>query len=244
MIRLRVLGTLSIEAEPRERVAELAAQPKSLALLAYLVLARPRGFHQRDRLVGLFWPEMNQEQARAALRKALHGIRRSLGEDVVEARGTEAIAISAAAIECDALAFETAVSEGSLREALERYTGELMPGTFIRGASGFEEWIERERAYYRDRAVTVAWNLVERMAADNEATNATQVARLVAQMAGTDERILRKVLLMLSRLGDRAGAVDLYTRFSARLWKELEIQPSSETRRLIESIRLDDGRSG
>jgi DNA-binding SARP family transcriptional activator len=55
--------------------------------------------------------------------------------------------------------------------------------------------------------------------------------------AGTDERVLRRTMTMLDRLGDRAGALRVYTDFTRRLEKELEAKPSRETTELAKSLR-------
>jgi DNA-binding SARP family transcriptional activator len=72
-------------------------------------------------------------------------------------------------------------------------------------------------------------------------TNATQLARVVARLAPSDERMLRKVISLLARHGDRAGAVETYNSFAQRLWRDYETRPSPETVRLIESIQSKTG---
>jgi DNA-binding SARP family transcriptional activator len=67
------------------------AQPKRLALLAYLAAASPYGFHRRDTLLALFWPETDQGHARTALRKALHFFRHELAPAAILSRGDEEI---------------------------------------------------------------------------------------------------------------------------------------------------------
>ncbi len=57
-MRLRVLGGVQFIATDGRSLDELIAQTKPLALLAFLVLAEPHGFHRRDTLLGLFWPEL------------------------------------------------------------------------------------------------------------------------------------------------------------------------------------------
>lgn len=241
MIRLRVLGSLSLDSTADPVIGDLLAQPKAMALLSYLLLARPRGSHQRDRLVGLLWPEVDQEDARASLRKTIHRLRQSLGEEVIVSQGKESVGIAPNAIDCDAIRFSEAVESQSLREALDLYAGDLLPGFFVPDASSaFEDWLEMEREFYRERVVASAWKLVEIFAAQRELTNATQLARLVARLAPSDERMLRRVVTMLARLEDRAGAVAVYTRFAARLWKEFETKPSPETLRLIEAVQRGD----
>jgi hypothetical protein len=62
-------------------------------------------------------------------------------------------------------------------------------------------------------------------------------ARGAARHAWTDERVLRRAMTMLERIGDRAGAVKLYEGFAARLRADLEVEPSAETNPLAASIR-------
>src|SRR2546429_348307 len=66
MIELRMLGRLSLTGADGREVRGLLGQPRRLALLAYLAAASPQGFHRRDTLLALFWPELDQEHARAA----------------------------------------------------------------------------------------------------------------------------------------------------------------------------------
>src|SRR2546422_7440074 len=89
MIELRLLGRLSLTSADGRDVQALLGQPRRLALLAYLAAATPPGFHRRDSLLALFWPELDQDHARAALRQALHVVRDALGPDAVASRGDE-----------------------------------------------------------------------------------------------------------------------------------------------------------
>ena len=49
--------------------------------------------------------------------------------------------------------------------------------------------------------------------------------------APDDERVLRRALTMLDRLGDRAGALRTYDDFARRLRREFDADPSAETSR-------------
>ena len=57
MIRCRVMGGVELRDDETGDIAQLLSQPKRLALLVYLLVAKGGGFHRRDALVGLFWPE-------------------------------------------------------------------------------------------------------------------------------------------------------------------------------------------
>src|SRR5256712_13512463 len=106
MIELRMLGTLSLTSADGRDVRSLLGQPRRLALLAYLAAARPQGFHRRDSLLPLFWPELDQEHARAALRQALHVVRDALRTDAVATRGDEEVGLDLQLVSCAVVAFD------------------------------------------------------------------------------------------------------------------------------------------
>src|SRR2546425_1085369 len=117
MIEFRLLGILHLtDAEGRE-VTSLLTRSRRLALLAYLAAARPRGLHRRDTLLALFWPELDVEHARAALRQALYVLRDSLGALAIVTRGDEEIGLDFNHLWCDVAAFEDAVAAGPLAVA-------------------------------------------------------------------------------------------------------------------------------
>src|SRR5215217_7103766 len=84
MIELRTLGVLDLRGGDGQEFRAVLQQPKRLALLFYLAVAsRTRRFHRRDALLALFWPELDTDHARAALRRSLYFLRRSLGAEVI-----------------------------------------------------------------------------------------------------------------------------------------------------------------
>src|SRR5437667_27732 len=168
MIELRMLGTLSLTSADGRDVRALLGQPRRLALLAYLAAATPQGFHRRDSLLALFWPELDQEHARAALRQALHVVRDALGAGAVASRGDEEIGLAFDHVSCDVGAFERAVAVGQFREALDLYRGDLLEGFFITGAPSFEQWLETERGRLREVASRAARTLGERCGVERE----------------------------------------------------------------------------
>src|SRR5207237_8059828 len=83
VIEFRPLGRVDLRGHEGTPATSILAQPKRIALLAYLATAKGDACHRRDTLLGIFWPELDTEHARASLRKSLHLLRRSLGDDVV-----------------------------------------------------------------------------------------------------------------------------------------------------------------
>jgi TolB-like protein/DNA-binding SARP family transcriptional activator len=237
MIEFRLLGALQLtDAEGRE-VKSLLTRPRRLALLAYLAAATPRGLHRRDTLLALFWPELDQEHARAALRQALHIVRGALGADVLVTRGDEEIGLDVDRVACDVVAFDRAVAAGRFAEAVDAYRGPLLAGFFIPGAGEFESWLERERARLQRAASSSAGALVEQGEAAGDLRGAVEWARHAARLAPHEEDPLRHLVTLLDRLGDRAGAVDAYDEFAKRLAGDLETEPAAETQALLAAVR-------
>lgn len=152
MIRLWTLGRASITDARGASVDTVTVQSKRFALLVYLAAAQPRGWHRRDTVLALFWPELDQARARHALRQALHFLRRSLGEDVIRARGAEDIA-AGPGVWCDVAAFEDGPPSP---ETLALYHGEFLPGFFVRDAGPeWDHWVDRRRDVLRARAASL-----------------------------------------------------------------------------------------
>src|SRR6184192_1612810 len=91
MIELRTLGALDLKAAEGRAVHSILAQPKRLALLAYLAVQTAGA--RRDSVVALFWPELDTAHARGALRQSLRFLRRELGDGILNGHSDEAIAL-------------------------------------------------------------------------------------------------------------------------------------------------------
>ena len=237
MIELRMLGRLSLTGADGREVRGLLGQPRRLALLAYLAAASPQGFHRRDTLLALFWPELDQEHARAALRQALHVVRDTVGGDAVTSRGDEEIGLDVAQVSCDVAAFERALRNGQLEEALDLYRGALLEGFFISDAPEFERWLETGRARLQQAAAGAARALAERSESDNDLTRAVRWTRRSIELAPSDERLVRCLIALLVRQGDRAGALEAYEVFARRVAAEYDAEPAAETRALVAAVR-------
>src|SRR5438067_5082752 len=161
MIEFRTLGTVELRAADGRELSSLLSQPKRIAVLAYLCIAQPSGFHRRDTLMGLFWPDSDQEHARASLRKALHVLRRALGEQTILSRGDEEVAVDFHRIGCDVASFDAFLADRRVEEAAAIYVGDLLPGFFVDDAVEFERWLNAERGQLRTRAARAAYTAAE-----------------------------------------------------------------------------------
>ncbi len=244
MIRLHAFGALELALEGGGDVGLVLHQPKRAALLVYLAVARPRGFHRRDGLLALFWPELDTSHARDALNSALKLLRQGLGPDAVLSRGGEEVAIAADRIWTDVVALEVALAEGRHEEALELYRGDFLEGFHVAEAAGFEEWMETERQRLRRAAAEGARALADRKAAAGDLGLAVHWARRAVALAPDDEGDVRRLLELLDAAGDHAGALRVYTELATRLKKEYGADPATETKAVIARIRRAAGGAG
>lgn len=240
MVELFTLGGVNLRRSD-ERVDPVLSQPKRTALLVYLAVARPRGFHARDTLLALLWAESDRRHARGSLRKSLHFLRRHLGKHAVESRG-DAVGLSAD-VWCDVVAFDRALERGELRESMELYAGDFLSGFHVSDAPAFDRWLDGERRRLRRSALRSAWELAYEAEEAARPIEAARFARRAWAIDPLDEISTRRLMTLLHRLGDRAGALRVYDRAAERLRAELQMPPSMETRELRNQIRDETSRS-
>lgn len=205
-----------------------------MALLAFLAANMPR-MCRRDTLLATFWPESDDERARAALRKALHFIRQEAGEIIVT-RGTDEVGLAPHLIAVDLWELEQHTAGGRQAEALALYGGEFLPGFYIRGAPAFERWLDTERSRLQARVAEAAWLHVEALARRGDRDDARVTAVRAFELAPHDEVGVRRLMSLLAGHGDRSGAISVYQAFAARVAVDLEVEPAPETHALVASI--------
>jgi DNA-binding SARP family transcriptional activator/TolB-like protein len=238
MIELTLLGLQSVRASDGRELGSLAAQPKRFALLAYLAVAGGAGYHRRDALTAMFWPELDQLAARRALRNTLYHLRETIGDRVVITRGDDAIAIDPAALTCDATKLSDAVAEGRFEDAVDCYRGELLAGLhFPNAGESFEEWLSRERARIVGLVLQALRALVDRDEAAGNYAAAVRWAQRACALAQDDESWLRRSMSLLDVADDRGSALRLYESFERRLAAEFDSRPTAESAALAARIR-------
>jgi DNA-binding SARP family transcriptional activator len=237
VLHLRTFGTLGLQTSEGVSVGSLLAQPRSMALLVYLLLGRPRGYLRRDILCAMFWPDADEDHARGALSQSLTRIRRSTGDHTLEIRGKNELRVAPGSLACDVLAFEDAVSSGDLNGALDLYDGPFLAGLHVPGASGFEEWADGERDRFRSMAADAAAELTRRLVARGRLPEAGQAAVRALALAPDREAVAGELVRKLWSAGDRTGALGLYEGWAANLARELEIEPAPELDALAAEIR-------
>lgn len=237
MVELDVLGSPRLRLHDGRAPGSVLRQPKRLALLSYLAVARPGAFVRRDTLVGVFWPESTEERARASLAEGLARLRKSLGAEVVEPRGTGEVRIDPAHLTCDAVAFRTACDRQEWMKAAELYQGPLLEGFILGGAQEFDDWLDRARARLGRLALDALGHVTDAamQAGDHSARSWAERA---FELAPLDDGALHRLMLVLVTDGHCAAAHAIYDDFVKRLAEAGHGEPSAETvetaRRILE----------
>lgn len=240
MLRLTTMGAIQLRRDgtgvpgPRHPIL---AQPKRLALLVYLAVARPGSLAFRDTLFALLWPDFDSSQARRALRQTLYHLRRELGQDVILGGDQGGVGVDASRLWCDAVAFERAVADERLDEAVTLYGGEFLAGFHVDGGPEYERWLDGARERLRRKAISAASALAERAEARGDNRRAIEHQRWLADLLPYDEQVARTLIRRLARAGERGEAVRAYEVLALHLGRDLGLEPDADSRALVEAVR-------
>jgi DNA-binding SARP family transcriptional activator/Tfp pilus assembly protein PilF len=239
MLRFRTLGRVELVAGDPPAARLVPTQPKRLAVLAYLAIATPRGLQRRDALLAMFWPDLDADEGRRALRQALHALRRWLGDSALVASPDDRIGLVDGGLWCDVLAFEQALDAGRPADALALYDGDFFQAMFVADAAPeFDQWVDGVRRALRERAATAAGALASGALTGDDLAGAARWADLACRVAPEDETALRQFMRVLDRAGDRAPALRAYERFAQLMADDLDAEPAAETTALAERLRI------
>jgi TolB-like protein/DNA-binding SARP family transcriptional activator/Flp pilus assembly protein TadD len=237
VIRLRTLGPLDLRSSDGQELRAVLAQPKRIALLAYLALARPPGAQRRDTLLALFWPECDADHARNSLSQSIHVLRRALGPDMLITGNGDALGLDQSNLWCDAIEFENVLDAGRLADAIELYRGDLLEGFHISNATEFDRWLEAERS----RMAQSYANALELLAEQREGTGHSEEAvsrwRQLVVRDPYSSRVALRLMKALVAVGDPGGAVQHARVHEALLRDEMDIVPDPEVGAFVRHLQ-------
>lgn len=238
MIELFILGPTEIRNSKGELEHSFLSGPKRLALLTYLLLHRPWGFHRRDSLLPIFWPEQDQKSARNALSNMLYHIRKTLGGDAIENRGAEEVKVNPEAFWADTKAFSNACRDKDFRGAIDLYRGELLKGFHVSDISTeFDYWLEQERKIFNDLAIDGCRKLAEKSFNNGDIHSAGILAKKAASLDPFSETLQTQLISFLKNIGDQKAATDMYNNFAELIRREFGEEPSLHLKVLAEEIK-------
>jgi DNA-binding SARP family transcriptional activator len=233
MISCQTLGPVGLSVDGAPAPPELLWR-KHLGLLVYLARS-PRG-RTREHLIGLLWAEKPEAAARHSLNEAIRVLRRYLGDGNVDTSVGQ-VRLAPGSVQLDIDRLEQFAAAGEWEAASRLIAGEFLEGFSIAGASEFENWLASERSGVRARSIEVLARYADELLRAGQAQEASAVATRALGLDPGSEQALRVAMRSLVLAGDRAGALERYEEFSARLKQEIQTAPDPETQALAERVR-------
>jgi DNA-binding SARP family transcriptional activator len=234
-LSLTLLGGLQARLDPGGTL--VLPTRKSQALLAYLALPLGQA-HPRDKLAALLWGGIRDESARASLRQALFAVRKALVDTTALRQDADTLALDAAAVTVDVVAFEQAIKEGTaeaLERAAELYHGDLLDGLVVDEAP-FEEWLLGERERLREVALEALTKLLTQQRRAGGTETAIGTARRLLTLDPLQEAVHRALMRLYADLGRRGAALRQYQHCVSVLGRELGVEPEPETKQLYQEL--------
>ena len=232
---------------------------KALALLAYLAVEG--GLHTRKNLSEAFWPELDAEHGRAALRATLLELRRlferthgpgerghlRIERDLLGIEQGGSLTLDLRFVESASKLVGRGVQSpmGQAREEvlaqLEQATrlvrGPFLAGFTLRDSQFFDDWTSQHREYWHLRVSQVFDALSMLYEQGGEVERAIDSVTRWLSFDPLNEKGYRRLMRLRFSQGDRVGALRAYARGRAMLAEELQVEPEPETVALAKRIR-------
>ena len=236
MIRLHTFGGARLADDSGRPLGGAATQRRTLALLAVLAVAGPAGL-SRDKLIGLLWPESEEERARHSLTQALYAARRALDRDDLFAMRSSTIGLNFERLECDVREFESSIERDDLEAAVSVYAGPFLDGFFLSNSQAFEQWTSAQRDRLEAAFGQALETLASRAEDGGEPARAVEWRRRLAAVRPLDSSNVVKLMTAMAGAGDRAGAIQQARLHAALLHQEMELEPDPVVEALAERLR-------
>jgi DNA-binding SARP family transcriptional activator len=223
---------------------------KADALLAYLAVTR--NVQTRDTLATFFWPELDQTRARAALRRTLSSIRKSIGPEPLKTTRETVVLADGYPVDLDVFQFNQLLKECEnhghsskqvcsrcvqpLQQAVEGYTAAFMQGFTLRDSPAFDDWQFYEADRLQRDFASCLEKLVRCYEEQADLETALQYGRQWLALDPLHEPAHRKLMHLYARLGQRTSAMRQYRECVRVLNDELGVPPLDETTRLYQEI--------
>lgn len=212
---------------------------KARALLAFLALEGGTAAVARERLSGLFWPDVAERQARNSLRQTLFEVREALerrGCDAVVA-GREEVSLNPGAHLLDLDRAIAAIRGGEVPELLRS-----QPGCLDQMLAGYEDLSPLFAEWLATRRRTAQQQVLHALdAATGDATLPRTARRQMAEAAlrldPTHEAACRVAMRLAAEDGELGVALRHYAALYEHLGAELDMEPSASTQALAVEIK-------
>lgn len=247
-LTLTFLGIPGVERDGRPVAL---ARHKALALLAYLAVTGAP--HRRDVLATVFWPELDQTRARAALRRTLSSLHVALSGDWL-AISRETIGLAPTpACRLDVAHFRQLLAHCRehghpemtpcadclplLAEAAVLYRGDFLAGFTLRDAPAFDDWQFFETETLRRELASALERLARGHGQRGEHETAIRFARRWLALDPLHEPAHCQLMRLYAWAGQRQAVLRQYADCVRLLEQELGLPPQASTTGLYTAIK-------
>ncbi len=250
MLTVSLLGASRVTRSNEQIWSDLGPAGRRLAGFLFTFPDRP---HRRERLIDLFWPELECREGRRAMNSAVWRLRKLLASSPeyqeglsLRTVGPETILERTPWLDVDTWALLEAAQTDSQRcrdADLEpsEIAGEILAvlyryeGPFLDGEDA--EWILEERERLHSLFVQSAMIIVRHLGLCSRYHDAILLARHALRFDPYREELVRHLLTLLALDERRIDAIRYYDHWIGMIRKELGISPLPATRAIIEEIR-------
>jgi DNA-binding SARP family transcriptional activator len=247
-LALYLLGAPRIE---RDGAAIDVDTRKAIALIAFLAVTRER--YSRDRLVGLLWPDYDQQHARATLRRTLSTLNKAIGGDwldldreMIGLPPTEGLWLDVEAFSAHLASTRTHGHPANdvcpaclqpLTDAVALYRDDFLAGFNLRDSPSFEDWQFFQAESLRRDLAGALERLVSGQTMQGDFDAAIHFARRWLMLDRLHEPAHRQLMQLYARAGQRAAALHQYRECVQVLEQELGVAPLEATTQLYQAIK-------
>lgn len=246
-LRLYLFGLPRIEYQGHPIKIE---RRKALALVAYLACAEHR--QHRDTLANLFWPGLDRDHGRSALRSALLALTTPIAIDWIEADRTT-VGLSFGVVWVDVRTFSGELSHrdshghsatticqqciAHCQQAITLYQTGFMTGFFLSDCADFDNWQALQRESLRREFADMLRTLSGHFAESRDYVQAIKYTQHWLSADPLHEPAHRQLMRLYAASGQRDQALHHYKHFVNLLDAELATPPEDETTSLYELIQ-------
>jgi len=230
-VRLTTLGAPRVFLG-EEELPSLPGKPVTFGLLVFLSVEREAS---KDRIMGVFWPEKDQEKARHALSQTLYELRQALGDDWASSSGPTVQVRESLWVDC--LEFAQKAEEQALSEAVALYGGPFLDGVHLAQTNPFQHWVDGKRSRFGRRYRAAVDGFISECRTRGDYGTALKHAWRWAEMDPLDDGAQHNVIRLLAESGSRSEALAHFERYAKLLDTELGLEPLEEMVELVEAIR-------
>jgi DNA-binding SARP family transcriptional activator/ATP/maltotriose-dependent transcriptional regulator MalT len=237
-VSVRLLGGFEV----RRGSQPLHPPPGRPATAIKAVVAAGGRMHAEE-LIEVLWPDAGPGQGRNRLKNLLSRLRASVGDVLI--RDADSVLLApggesdAASFEAEARRALTALAAGDqlraamlARSAMDRYSGDLLPG------DRYEPWAAEPRERLRLRYLELIDLLAARAEASGEADEAARLVQRAIDTEPYDEERYLKLAGLFAEQG-RSGSAGAVLRRAKAMLGELGIPPSPEFAATERSLTAD-----